>query len=224
MSRWLTRRSMSIMAAAGCSSPRASRSRSRSRAPSRAMRWCAATNRANGATGAATRSALATPTPARSTPATSTRSRWRGAGRAASTAPTSTIAPHRSMRTATVHRRDDAPQSVRDRSRYGRDAVGLGDGRRHPLAEGAAPVRRPRPLLLDGRQRHRTRRRRRSTMGEPHFYFDRMDVLSRPCQERPRKLIPFDFLTNAIFTVIVCLLGRPYNDSPANVDYDGHRD
>ena len=59
----------------------------------------------------------------------------------------------------TVHGRHDAPDCRRDRSRERRDALDVADGRRHPLAESAASVRRPRPGLLD-RRRERARHRR----------------------------------------------------------------
>ena len=57
-----------------------------------------------------------------------------------------------------VHSRDDAPRRGRARSRERRDAVDVAARRRHPLAEGAAPVRRARTRVLDRRHeraRHR---------------------------------------------------------------------
>ena len=44
-------------------------------------------------------------------------------------------------------------QGVRHRSGHGQDALEVEARRGHPLAEGAAPVRRPRPRLLDRRPR-----------------------------------------------------------------------
>ena len=65
-----------------------------------------------------------------------------------------------------VHRGDDASLRLRDRSRRGHDAVVVEARGRHPLAEGAAPVRRPRSRLLDRRPRQRARRRRHARV--PH--------------------------------------------------------
>ena len=80
--------------------------------------------------------------------------------RGARTATTSTIAPRRSTRTA-----GSSPWPPRTAYAYAIDpATGKTlwhwqAGRRHPLAEGAAPVRRPRARLLDGRQRRAGDRR-----------------------------------------------------------------
>ena len=59
-----------------------------------------------------------------------------------------------------VHGGDHASLRVRGRSREGHDALELEARGRHPVAEGAASVRRPRPRLLDRRPRQRAHRRR----------------------------------------------------------------
>ena len=132
-------------------------------------RSCAATRPVSGGTGAPTRGARATRRSIRSTRPTSTACRWRGSGTPASTATTSTTGRRRSTRTAGCSRWRRRAARVRDRSGERQDAVDLEAGRRHPVAEGATPVRRPRTRLLDRRPRQRTRGRRdaRIPHGDP---------------------------------------------------------
>ena len=121
---------------------------------SRARRSCAATSRANGATGARTRGARATRRSIRSTPRNfdSLQVAWQwNAGQYGEDEyyrTTPLFANGRLFTVATTRRKAFA-----HRSRDGQDALAVGHGRRHPLAEGAAPVRRPRARLLDRRRR-----------------------------------------------------------------------
>ena len=121
---------------------------------------CAATRPANGATGAPTRGARATRRSIRSTPSNfdSLQVAWQwNAGQFGEDEYYRTTPLYANGRL--LHRRDDSPQGVRDRSRDRQDALAVGHRRRHSLAEGAAPVRRPRPRVLD--RRHERARHRR---------------------------------------------------------------
>ena len=147
--------------AASSSAASSSRSRaapSRCGRPVRRRRSSAATPRANGATGAPTPGARATRRSTRSTRSNfnSLQVAWQWNARCVRRR---RVLPHDAAlrERPAVHRRDDAPQRVRDRSRDRQDAVEVGARRRHPLAEGAAPVRRTRPRVLD-RRRERARR------------------------------------------------------------------
>ena len=89
---------------------------------------------------------------------TSTRCRSRGSGTPASVRRRRVLSHDAALRERPpLHRRHDAPQGVRDRSRHGQDALAVGARRRHSLAEGAAPVRRSRARVLD--RRHERARR-----------------------------------------------------------------
>ena len=143
----------------------------------RAAISCAATSPASGVTGAGTRGARATLHSTRSTPSNfgSLKMAWQwNAGAFGSDEYLPDDAALRE-RTA-LHGRDHAPDRRRDRSGKGRDALDVADGRRHPLAEGAQAVRRPRPRLLDRRQ-DRTRHRRHA--GLPHGVARREDRSAR---------------------------------------------